>query len=65
VGFTDPAIVVAYRNLARKTDNPRYDRSLIPTTQTLLDAVNAIAGKTPTGVTTVDADAFLFPNETR
>jgi NitT/TauT family transport system substrate-binding protein len=65
VGFTDPAIVVAYRNLARKEDNPPYNRSLIATTQTLLDAVNAIAGKTPTGVTTVDPDAFLFPNETR
>lgn len=65
IGFTDPAIVVAYRNLARRIDNPPFNRSLIAPTQTLLDAINAIAGKTPVGVTTVDPAAFVFPNEIR
>ena len=35
IGFTDPAVVVAYRNLARSEDNPPYNRGLIAPTQTL------------------------------
>jgi NitT/TauT family transport system substrate-binding protein len=65
IGFTDPAIVVAYRTLARRVDNPPYSSKLIAPTQALLDAINAIAGKTPTGVTTIDPAAFLFPNESK
>jgi hypothetical protein len=65
IGFTDPAVVVAYRNLARQTDNPPYNRSLIAPTQALVDAISAIAGSTAVGFTTVDPAAFLFPNETR
>jgi len=65
IGFTDPAIVAAYRDLARAEDNPPYNRGLIAPTQVLLDAVNGIAGTTATGVTTVDPAAFLFPLERR
>jgi NitT/TauT family transport system substrate-binding protein len=65
VGFTDPAIVAAYRDLARRVDNPPYNRGLIAPTQALLDAITAIAGSTPAGVTTVDPAAYLFPNERR
>ncbi|MGA2396202.1 MAG: ABC transporter substrate-binding protein [Candidatus Lustribacter sp.] len=65
IGFTDPAIVVAYRTLARRIDNPPFNRSLMAPTQALLDAINAIAGKTPVGVTTLDPAAFVFPNELR
>ena len=65
IGFTDPAVVVAYRNLARQADNPPYNRSLIAPTQTLVDAISSIAGSTAVGFTTVDPAAFLFPNERR
>jgi NitT/TauT family transport system substrate-binding protein len=65
IGFTDPGVVVAYRDLARREDNPPYNRGLIAPTQTLLDAINAIAGTTATGVTSVDPTAFLFPYERR
>jgi NitT/TauT family transport system substrate-binding protein len=65
IGFTDPAVVVAYRNLAHREDNPPYNRSLIAATQTLIDAIGAIAGNTAVGFTSVDPGAFLFPNERR
>jgi NitT/TauT family transport system substrate-binding protein len=65
VGFTDPAVVAAYRELERRSDNPPYNRALIPPTQALLDAINAIAGPTPTGFTTIDQAAFLWPIERR
>jgi NitT/TauT family transport system substrate-binding protein len=65
IGFTDPGVVAAYRDLARRVDNPPYRRGLIAPTQTLLDAINAIAGTTATGVTTVDPAAYLFPLERR
>lgn len=65
IGFTDPAVVVAYRNLARREDNPPYNRGLIGATQTLVDAIAAIAGSTAVGFTSVDPAAFLFPNERR
>ncbi len=65
IGFTDPAVIVAYRNLARREDNPPYNRGLIAATQTLVDAIGAIAGSTAVGFTNVDPAAFLFPNERR
>jgi NitT/TauT family transport system substrate-binding protein len=61
IGLTDPLMIVAYRDLARKTDNAPYDRSLITLTQQMLDAVIAIAGDGPIGFTRLDPDAFLFP----
>ncbi len=65
IGFTDPGVVAAYRDLARSEDNPPYSSRLIAPTQALLDAINAIAGTTATGVTSVDRSAFLFPFERR
>lgn len=61
IGLTDPAMIAAYRDLARKTDNAPYDRSLIRVTQQMLDAIIAIAGDGPIGFTRLDPDAFLFP----
>ncbi len=65
IGFTDPAVIVAYRNLARREDNPPYNRGLIAATQTLVDAIGGIAGTTAVGFTSVDPAAFFFPNERR
>jgi ABC-type nitrate/sulfonate/bicarbonate transport system substrate-binding protein len=65
IGFTDPAVVVAYRDLARRVDNPPYTRALIGATQSLVDAIVAISGSGPVGFTQVDPAAFLFPNEQR
>jgi ABC-type nitrate/sulfonate/bicarbonate transport system substrate-binding protein len=62
IGMTDPVMIAAYRNLARKTDNAPYDRSLIAVTQEMLDAVISIAGDGPIGFTRLDPDAFLFPS---
>jgi len=61
VRITDPALVAAYRNDARKIDNPPYRSSLLPPTQRLLDAIVAIAGEGAVGVTELDRAAFLFP----
>ena len=65
IGFTDPAIVASYRDLARKIDNPPFNRVTLAPTQQLLNAINAIAGTTAVGVTTLDPAAFIFPNESR
>jgi NitT/TauT family transport system substrate-binding protein len=61
INITDPAIVAAYRDLARRIDNPPYSTESIKPTQELLDAIVAIAGEQAVGVTTVDPAAFLFP----
>jgi len=61
INITDPAIAAAYRDLARRVDNPPYSAELIKPTQDLLDAIIAIAGEQAVGVTTVDRRAFLFP----
>jgi NitT/TauT family transport system substrate-binding protein len=61
INITDPQIVAAYRDLARRIDNPPYSAELIKPTQDLLDALVAIAGEQAVGVTTVDPAAFLFP----
>jgi len=61
INITDPAIAAAYRDLARRVDNPPYSAELIKPTQDLLDAIIAIAGEQAVGVTTVDQGAFLFP----
>ena len=61
IGMTDPVMITAYRDLARKTDNAPYDRSLIAATQQMLDAIISIAGDGPIGFTRLDPDAFLFP----
>jgi NitT/TauT family transport system substrate-binding protein len=61
INITDPAIIAAYRDLARRIDNPPYSAELIKPTQELLDALVAIAGEPAVGVTTVDPAAFLFP----
>jgi hypothetical protein len=61
INITDPAIAAAYRDLARRVDNPPYSAELVKPTQELLDAIIAIAGEQAAGVTTVDPAAFLFP----
>jgi len=61
INITDPEIIAAYRDLARRIDNPPYSVELIRPTQELLDALVAIAGEQAVGVTTVDPAAFLFP----
>jgi len=61
INITDPAIAAAYRDLARRVDNPPYSAELIKPTQELLDALVAIAGEQAVGVATVDPAAFLFP----
>jgi NitT/TauT family transport system substrate-binding protein len=61
INITDPAITAAYRDLARRIDNPPHNAELIKPTQELLDAIIAIAGEQAVGVTTVDPAAFLFP----
>ncbi len=65
IGFTEPGIVAAYRELALREDNPPYHRGLIGPTQTLLDAINGLAGSGATGVTAIDPAAYLFPLERR
>ena len=52
-------------HLARREDNPPYNRGLIAATQTLVDAIGGIAGSTAVGFTSVDPAAFFFPNERR
>jgi hypothetical protein len=61
IGITDPVMIAAYRDLARKIDNAPYGRSLIAVTQQMLDAIISIAGDGPIGFTRLDPDAFLFP----
>ena len=61
IGITDPAMVAAYRDLARRTDDAPYTPDLIAATQELLDTIIAIAGDGPIGFTRLDPDAFLFP----
>jgi NitT/TauT family transport system substrate-binding protein len=61
IGITDPVMVAAYRDLARRTDDAPYSRDLIAATQEMLDAIIAIAGDGPIGFTRLDPDAFLFP----
>jgi NitT/TauT family transport system substrate-binding protein len=61
IGITDPAVVAAYRDLARRVNNPPYARAQIKPTQDVLDAIIAIAGEQAVGVTAVDPAAFLFP----
>ena len=61
IGITDPVIIAAYRDLARRTDDAPYTRALIAATQEMLDAIIAIAGDRPIGFTRLDADAFHFP----
>jgi NitT/TauT family transport system substrate-binding protein len=61
IGMTDPVMIASYRDLARKTDNAPYDRSLIAVTQQMLDVIISIAGDGPIGFTRLDPDAFLFP----
>ncbi|HXQ53012.1 MAG TPA: ABC transporter substrate-binding protein [Stellaceae bacterium] len=61
INITDPKIADAYRNEARKIDNPPYRKALIPPTQALMDSIVAIAGEAAVGVTQVDPAAFWFP----
>src|SRR5258708_1879901 len=61
IGMTDPTMIAAYRDLARRTDNAPYERSLIAVTQQMLDAVISIAGDGPLCFSRLDPDAFLFP----
>src|SRR5262249_15511638 len=61
INSTDPAFIAAYRDLARRVNNPPYSAELIKPTQELLDAIIAIAGEQAVGVTTADPAAFLFP----
>jgi NitT/TauT family transport system substrate-binding protein len=64
IGITDQAATEAYRDKARKIDNPPFNAELLKPTQTLLDALVALAGEQATGVTAVDPGAFLFPEPT-
>jgi ABC-type nitrate/sulfonate/bicarbonate transport system substrate-binding protein len=61
INVIDPALVAAYRDLARRIDNPSYSAALIKPTQDMLDAIVAIAGEQAVGVTAIDPAAFLFP----
>jgi NitT/TauT family transport system substrate-binding protein len=61
INITDSAITAAYRDLARRIDNPPYSAELIRPTQELLNAIVAVAGEQAVGVTSVDPAAFLFP----
>jgi NitT/TauT family transport system substrate-binding protein len=61
VRITDPALIAAYRDQARKIDNPPYGRPLIASTQKLVDAIVALAGEDAVGFTTLDPAAFVFP----
>jgi NitT/TauT family transport system substrate-binding protein len=61
IGIADPAMIAAYRDLARKTDDPPYNPPLIAATQKMVDAIIAIAGDGPVGFTQIDPNAFLFP----
>ncbi len=65
IGITDPAIITAYRDLERQNDDPPYSKSLLAPTQSMLDAIIAIAGEGPIGFTQIDPDAFLFPTAGR
>jgi NitT/TauT family transport system substrate-binding protein len=60
IGITEPAAIEAYRDKARKIDDPPFNAELIKPTQTLLDALVALAGDQATGVTAIDPAAFLF-----
>jgi NitT/TauT family transport system substrate-binding protein len=61
INITDPALVAAYRDNARATNNPPYRKKHLQTTQTVVDAIIAIAGDQSLGITKVDPAAFLFP----
>jgi NitT/TauT family transport system substrate-binding protein len=61
INITDPAVASAYRDEARRIDNPPYSAALIKPTQEVLDAMVAIAGEQAAGVTAIDPAAFLFP----
>jgi NitT/TauT family transport system substrate-binding protein len=61
INITDPALAAAYRDSARRIDNPAYSVAQIKPTQDVLDAIIAIAGEQAVGVTTIDPAAFLFP----
>jgi NitT/TauT family transport system substrate-binding protein len=61
INTTDPAVIAAYRDAARRTNDPPFSAALIKPTQDVLDAIIAIAGEQWVGVTTVDPAAFLFP----
>jgi NitT/TauT family transport system substrate-binding protein len=60
INITDPAVVAAYRDAARRIDNPPFSAALIKPTQDVLDAIIAIAGEQAVGVMTIDPAAFLF-----
>jgi NitT/TauT family transport system substrate-binding protein len=61
IGITDPAVVAAYRDLARRINNPPYGAAFVGPTQEMLDAIIAIAGEQAVGITAVDPAAFVFP----
>ena len=57
----DPALVVAYREHARKYSNPPHRADLLKPTQELLTSLVSIAGEQAVGISTLDPAAFLFP----
>jgi NitT/TauT family transport system substrate-binding protein len=61
VRITDPVLIAAYRDQARKIDNPPYGHPLIASTQKLVDAIVALAGEDAVGFTILDPAAFVFP----
>lgn len=61
IRITDPAVAHTYRDSARRIQNPSYNAQLIEPTQTLVDALVAIAGESAVGIKTVDPEAFAFP----
>jgi NitT/TauT family transport system substrate-binding protein len=60
VRVTEPTLIDAYRDKARKIDAPTYDASLLEPTRALLDALIEVAGEQAVGVR-FDPAAFVFP----
>ena len=64
IRITDPALIVAYREHARKYSNPAYRADLLKPTQDLVTDLVSIAGEQAVGITGIDPAAFLFPTPT-
>ena len=61
IRITDPKVVAAYRDKARKINNPPYRKELLQPTQTLLTEIVTVAGEQSTGFARLDPEAFIFP----
>jgi len=61
VGTKDEGGIKDYRDTALQVDDPPYTQDMIAKTQTMVDAIVAIAGEQPLGFSKIDPDAFIFP----